>query len=136
MKPLTKSDKARFNKICEEVRKYLHIEHWRYLYEFAKNDHEEGRTAEAGIYKHNSRIDLTFFPVFFEQDANSQLRTIIHEHIHCVLMRYDHLLNGIIKLLGDSESKAYWKLADITSEHVTDHLESVLYDLLKDKLLK
>ncbi len=138
MKKLRKQDRDALEVVCTMVKERLHIEHWRCYYSFEKASCDDTETqksaAQCRLYPDNNRICICFFDGFWEYNAEEQLHCLIHEHVHAVLQPYSQLVGVLLKDLSTDGKWLTGKWERQTSEHVTDHLEAVLYDLLKDKL--
>ena len=132
MKPLKKSDRRRFNEICKLIRQTLHIDHWRTSYIV---DAKADGTAAATYYHYDEGDYITIYlrPFFWqEDDAEWQIRALIHEHCHAVLCPMVQAYNAIPSHPSDSQgAKSIFGLAN---ERVTCHLEAIIYDLIRDKL--
>ena len=133
--PLKKSDRKRFDDLCIEIRRNLHILHFRPDYLFAKESHDEkyvvGRyhTHDAGDY-----ADFSIYDGFWRGNYEWQLRVLIHEHVHAVLSPITQWYNGACTRLHPSDKDLLKDDFIRTDERVTHHLEAILFDLLKDRL--
>lgn len=130
MKKLRKQDRARFDAICEVIRETLHLEHHCARYTFSTED-ESGTHASSNMLLSGRRLWIEIGKAFWGLTAEEQVRTLIHEHIHVVVMPYDQSVFYVVK--NSHESDARWADAMVskTREHVTDHLECVIFDLMK-----
>jgi len=139
MKPLKKPTKAknsrhgrRFDEVCREIRRIFHLEKWRSDYDIDAKS-EDGAFATTYTPEVNKRIWIDFRPEFWEADGKEQLKTLIHEHVHCILCEYTQLVQYLEQDLGKKESEYVERMRQIASEHITDHLEAVIYDLINDR---
>lgn len=134
MKPLRKSETKRFAQICKTIREALKIDHWRCSYHV--NAKEDGSAmATYHTYDEGEYITIYFRPMFWtDDDAEWQMRALIHEHVHAVLSPLTQAYNKICGRLHESDcvlAKDIYQLAD---ERATCHLEAVVFDLLKGKI--
>lgn len=140
IKPLKKSDKERFDCICEEIRKYLHVEHWKHFYEFTDDNDEDsdGRGTLAVFHPQKGRrihieIQKDFWTIGYEE----QIRTLLHEHVHVMQNGYLFVEREIVRLACHSSEWKNWdERFNHENEQSTDHMEAILFDLLKERLLK
>lgn len=141
MKSLKKPTKAkncphkkRMEDICAEVRKILHIDDWRYNYFFAKKPEDNSdSSAQCFQYDKNERITIGFYDCFFDyEEVEVQLKVIIHEHLHAIMTPFMQINKNITRTQSEDTIFFVRNWHSTVEERVVDHLESVIYDLIKD----
>jgi hypothetical protein len=131
---LTKRDRKRFDDVCRRIRGALHLEHWRVEYRLTSKDENIAACCYLPPTGYR-RVWIDIHKGFWEATGESQLRTLIHEHVHALLSPYDQAGKELIQRLHASDQELASTLhRNAASEQVTDHLESVLFDLLRDRL--
>ncbi len=133
MKPLKKSEKARFDSTCREIRTALKIDHWRTSYNFCK-ENDGDAAARYHVYDNGQYVCITIFPAFWCDDAEWQLRALVHEHVHAVLSPLTQTYNSFVDLVHPSDRPGFVRAFGHADEQVTCHLEGIVFDLLKDRL--
>lgn len=135
MKPLRKSETRRFESICRLIREALHLEHKDCHYRFS-NDQETQAEASCHSSRHGWYLRIVIHPRFWGLNAEQQLRDLIHEHIHVCLIPLDQKVQHAANYIHDSQRQICEEMMNDGVELVVAHLESVFYDLLKDRLQK
>lgn len=69
---------------------------------------------------------------YFEDTEEQQDRTILHETIHCVTLPPMHTLQRSISHLSQSEQTIIVNIMQHELEKVTEHFESVIYNLAEE----
>lgn len=137
MKLMKKNDGKEFDRVCALIRQALHMEHWRCEYEQECENPEHGDDANATCFAPplgNRRVWIHIKKPFYEDSsAEQQRRTLIHEHVHALLSPYDQASVEVRDLLHRSDRDSASFLFKAASEGVTDHLEAVLWDLLRER---
>jgi hypothetical protein len=132
---LTKKHRRRFDDICRTIREVLHIEHWESKYTIKSKQPEDRSTltAQNQCYAEGRRIWIVIFPYFYGLESNEQLRTLIHEHIHATMNPYNQVVGKIMDWSHDSDRRWVEMIETKVNENLTDHLTSVIYDLIYDR---
>lgn len=134
MKALQKSERKRFDHVCDVIRKSLHLEHkdCKYIYSTNKKTTAEAaaRSSAEGWY-----LRIYIYPRFWEVSYEEQIRTLIHEHVHICMIPYDQQVNHAIEWMHEADKR--WAESSTVKgcELAVCHLESVLFDLLRHKLM-
>lgn len=136
MKPLKKAEARRFAKVCEIIREALHLDHWENEYRMEPQSKDyPNRLASSLCLVEGRRLQIALYPAFWKLGLEKQLTTLIHEHVHAVHQTQDQVVHKIIDWSHDADRRWSEMIYVKANEHVTDHLTSVLYDLLEDRLL-
>lgn len=132
MKPLKKSERKRFEAVCEKIREHLHLEHHDATYEFV--DYKGSAEAWTRTTFHGWYVRMEIYPVFWRQSYEKQVRCLIHEHVHACLIPLDQwICFGRDRL--PKRHREWFDEAHIKGTEISVlHFESVLFDLLRDKL--
>lgn len=91
--------------------------------------------AEVSVYEANKSATIFLGSGFFDIDAVLQDRTLLHETIHIVTLPPAHAVQRIIGHLGRTEQYMIMEVVKYELEKVTEHFESVIYQL-KEKAKK
>jgi hypothetical protein len=138
MKPLKKSERWRFDDICRKIRTLLDLEHWKVFYEFSAHHDEDNQGRGTLCCFHaqiGRRIHIEIGDEFWKLCANDQVHSLLHEHCHAMQNGYLFVEKEIVnRAIHNSEWRQWHDRFTHANEQYTDHLESLLYDLLKDKL--
>ena len=110
----------------------MHLDHQQCKYEFVTNKDSKAqastRTTYSGWY-----IIMFINSPFWEEKPDAQIRCLIHEHIHACLIPYDQQVLAAVGKLHLAEKEMWEEAIDMGCEISVCHLESVLFDLLRDK---
>ncbi|PQO47387.1 hypothetical protein [Blastopirellula marina] len=142
MKQLKRPTKAkecphqkRFNSVLQAVAEALHLEHWeaRYTQEDTQPEDRPNLLAVNRCVSEGRRLWIVFYPALYECDGEEQLRTIIHEYVHALHNPYVQVIGQMIDWSHEADRRWSEMIETKMNEHVTDHLTSAIYDLIKDR---
>lgn len=137
-KPFTPKDK-RLLKVCDIVRKGLGLDSVRGEYEVCvKGCKADDQTADCCFKAEGWQFIIRFHKPFFEQESlQSQLETIVHEHIHAALAPVSQAaLNSFDRHLTKPIKKRCLELWDAADEITIDHLSRPLLNLMLPEIKK
>lgn len=124
--------RKRFDEVCDIIREALHVEHWEARYDFEKNEKGSNAYAEQKMYCEGRRIWIVVYDHFWGLATKEQYTTLIHEHIHAVMIPYDQMVHRMVDWSHETDRRWSNDVTDKGREHVVDHLTSVIYDLIAD----
>jgi len=137
VRSLKKDDPKSFDRVNARVRSFLHLDHIEieYIIHDEPDEDDPEMFACRTMHTQGSSCKIEYYPKFWNVGADRQLRIIIHEHVHTVMTLHDQ---SVYKIIRDGLHSADQPMAEAyminTKEHVVEHLEGVLYALLKDKI--
>lgn len=94
------------------------------------------RWADCSYDRNWKTARIRFFDEFYDTDWSTQMRAVIHEHVHCVLWRYVEFATGVVMASRRTKAmKAVWQeCGDSELENTVRYLTEVFYDLLESRL--
>lgn len=118
----TKSSRAKLLRVCDVVRTRMGMGSLPYQYHFQPWRYK-GASGLAGcrISYQGWDVDITFYDAFFhpQYSLDSQLHTVVHEHIHASMIPTLQVMN---RLLRADKKQTYEECGMLGSEITTDHL--------------
>ena len=122
--------------MCEAIRETLHIEHWDAIYSFEPSAEDNDRYDAFEHGRGEGRdIRLTFCRGFWDKPSyESQLKTLIHEHLHSLMQPYDNAAALVGQWSHTADKCWVEQTCNLGKEHVVDHLAAVVFDLVKERL--
>lgn len=138
-KPFTRKRPARLFRVCKVVAQKLGVAHLTDSYAFDDEPEEHNEFSYAytlcGRYGWETRI--VFLPKFFERHLRDQLITIVHEHIHVMMLPQDQVTHHIIEsLIVKSKQDVTEDRVNAAREIVVTSMQTSLLELLMPHIKK
>lgn len=137
MKPFTNTaaGRKRLLKVCNVVREGLGLGDLHCEYTFEKGD--DKHLANSFTANRGWRIHITFFDCFFKCSAESQLVTVVHEHIHSMLVPlYQHSYELHDIYVPEDHQEHVWRAFSVVNEITVEHVAAPLLKLLRPQIEK
>lgn len=133
-KPLKKEELSRLGDVVDQIRALLHLEHHSSQLDLC-GENENGTSAACEVYHQGWSVHIKLFDPFWKLEPHEQVAALIHECVHAALTPFHQSVIYFIGRLSPGDKEVADAMCTNGLELAVCHMERVLFDLIKDKIV-